>query len=420
MTWDPDQRVRPLGPGDVPTPSPGPRRGLFLAIIAAAGVAIGFLIGAYASGSSITAPSDDAASATAPDLAGDPDPTTTTTAPPPTTVTTLPPTLGDLVPSFDGTLAFAADDERPVVATWPDSAPDPLVRDLPAGTVAVGWNSAGSAAAALAESDFGSSLFIDDGSGYRPLALTVSSFRWHPTDPTQLAWTAPDPGGGTAIYLGRFSGGLPLIEPIVTGLSSDTSHSLAAFGTWGFAIDEALLDGGDRSLATYDRTGRLVARAEYAIVAERDDGVLVVTDAPAGDPVPLYLTGMDLAAQIPISWSIGTTPATWSRNGRFLMAVVPGPAGSAVELFLPDFVIASPVPGDDEGQITGRVVRYRIDTPAGRPLGWSSDDRFVLIYSDTLQLDGGRGPGLLVVDILDKSTHPFPVGGSLLGAALLP
>ena len=217
--------VRPLGT-DAPPDTAGTSRAT-ITVVALAGLAIGFIL---AVSSSTSRPGDDPGAAFdsgPPPLSEEAELTGDTAAPPP-------PNLDDYIPGFAGTLHVVTrlGEEAPVVYSWAADQPTARSSELPNGLVTstMDWNADHSQLAAEGPGLGNRVLYAGPPRQVVPVALEVTSFAWHGTEPALIAWTEPD-GDSSRLVTARLSTTDVTVTPI-----GPVDGDLVAWGEWGFLV----------------------------------------------------------------------------------------------------------------------------------------------------------------------------------------
>jgi hypothetical protein len=102
----------------------------------------------------------------------------------------------------------------------------------------------------------------------------VTSFAWHPTDPSAIAWVQ-ETRHGFALVEATVSDGLMMATQIAM---VGKRIRLVAWGSWGFAVQD------DHGLTTFTPSGAPIAHDDVQFVAAGSNGRLIVA-RPAGVPL---------------------------------------------------------------------------------------------------------------------------------------
>ncbi len=418
----PDQpAVRVLQPeGDAPIP-PRPSR-VPLVVAAAVGAAIGFLVGGIATGvgSGQRSPTTEPASIS--DLAEPGEgltPAATTTPATIAPTTTAAATDGEpsaaaftaLVPGLDGTLLLAFPEEQ----EWWDWSPGsarPARFQLPPATSASAWNADASAIAALAGVPGEMTLFVSDQRSFVPVFLGAVDFRWHATAPDRIAWLSPGPDG-VRLHVADVTG--TDVESVTSDVEALSNGArLEAWGDWGFVLTDDRREQAIPRVVTLRPSGEVAAEGAFDLLATRPDGLLLLeVEPPAGSApgiVEHVLADPAFDVLFPIELNV-TRPVVWSPSGTRRAGIVRATSGVALQV----------------EQLEGPAFRNILGVGDAIVLTWAGEDRFVLMYStDAGELVPGGGPAgdpipaLIVVDLIDRSTHAVPLPSRPVAAVVRP
>lgn len=421
MTPDDQPRIRPLG-GEPAMPAPRHARGMWLAVaVGGIGVVAGLLIGIGIGSDPETPPTTGGTlSSLPPNLAGpgfvEPT-TTTTTRPAPTTSTRAdpqpPPTLAQMVPELDGTMLVALIGDGQGVLRWRLDEPEPRRFPLPPETDWVRFDAGGAWAAALTFPDTplraGAGMWIaGQDLTFQHFDSGVVSFAWHPTVGGRLAWTRSTLAGDLELWVGDFPGPIEAHQ-MVTKLGEPGAGDplvLTAWGDWGFAL-AGVSPAGEEVLVTLDSGGSVLAESATHLVASSADGRLLISEQPrigTGVLAGLQVAGPSLRDAQPLPWAV-TDPTLWSADGLRVASVLETSVGALLQL---------------SGETTFQSV---LDTPFAEVLGWSPGDRFVVMKATGVRTRfsaepalraqrEGRRPGLVFVDLADRSTSAIALAGT--------
>ncbi|MFQ5517043.1 MAG: hypothetical protein ACE5E8_05665 [Acidimicrobiia bacterium] len=360
-------QVTPLPPAPRPRlPSPGPRWRLAV-LTAVAGLAIGLLAGISMSEADLESGAETTPSTTGGGTAA--------------TEARAAVTLKARVPGFTGTLAWVESQVPFTALTWNAADTAGTAFTLPPRTRGTSWNSDAARVAALVSGEVVDSLSVLIDGAVTTVAVDVVDFAWHGTDPDQIAWIDDDSRVWTAAA--------PGFEPQVAFGDSRIRH-LIAWGDWGYAFQ--LFGGFDdpRPGFVQTRTGdnQVLGKTDRSVVAVSRDGDAFMLRRDDG---AVELTRRDFTTVDVMEWAI-LSNVSWSPVGEEIAGLVD--RGGSINLEL---------------RRETAVFEYRLSALGGYIAGWSADGRFVAIVSPSVVREGKRGPGVIVVDLVDRSTHVFAV-----------
>lgn len=190
------------------------------------------------------------------------------------TSTTSPPTLAAVAPSIGPSLTVVAGGLAPSLVRWTADAETPRVSALPDGLDWAAFDSGGDHLAFTNSDGLHLGRFGKGGTLISPMATSAS---WHGQLPGTIAFTATDADGATTISIAVVGSGEDEIELWKVADLPEGSR-LAAWGHWGYAIEQPLVGPGraTRAVVVYDRTGRGALRAVPGkVVAAADDLLLI-------------------------------------------------------------------------------------------------------------------------------------------------
>jgi hypothetical protein len=324
-------RVTPLGTDpDGDGRSKGPPR--VIALGASAVVAVALLVVVFGAGGGNEQSLAPTSTTEQPRDAAPPIIATTTTS------TTLPPTLAAVAPSIGPSLTVVAGGPAPSLVRWTTDAEAPRVSALPEG---LDWAAFDSSGDHLAFTNPDGLHLARSGMSGTLIAPTASGASWHAQLPGVIAFTATDAGGTTTISIAMVGSGEDGIESWTVADLPDGSR-IAAWGHWGFAIEQPLpgTDPPARAVVVYDRTGRGALRAVPGIVVAAADDLLLVDGPEDGLRAMAVARAGGIAGQIMQPpegtglFDVSLTPTTLEldESPGPLKEVTIGPFGSLVAL----------------------------------------------------------------------------------------
>lgn len=217
---------------------------------------------------------------------------------------------------------------------WPQTG-DPIKIQLTSDVWTAAYDAAQSRIAVTLRRQAGGerSLHVGYLGDLRYVTSSVTSFAWHPTDPSAIAWVEENKDG-YALVMATVSDGLVMATQVAL---VGKRVRLVAWGSWGFALQD---DGG---LTTFAPSGTPIAHGDVQFVAAGSDGRLIVA-RPAGVPVSSdwAITQPDLEDQQSLESFGGldghpTTAAILPSSGRIVL-VTNGNRGdlTRIEILNPD------------------------------------------------------------------------------------
>jgi hypothetical protein len=364
-------------------PSP-PGRGLSVGAVAlVAGLALGYLAGAYAT------PAVPRASLS-PTTTATPDQTSALS---PTATTLLQQTLAEQLPGTAGRrlLVVNADDEMELLI-WLADAQHPQRTELPfqAAFTEILFDASGAWMSALTDSVFERALYVGNVQSHpSPVFLEVTSSRWHPTVGARIAWTArPTQAEAFFLYRGPVLPNGVEAQPLVE-VSAD--ERLLAWGNFGYLL---ATEGDCPVLRTIDGEGRPLGEGQARFMDATTDGRLLIAECGQDGLSPLILT--DARFQAPRVLDL--VPAEAVRDARW------SPGGRRIALFVDsgdlDTLLVHDVDGETE--LTMRV-------PRPISVDWTLRDFLVI---------AARGGQVVIVDLASGRDSVVDLQGRTLAAAL--
>ncbi|MGH9167365.1 MAG: hypothetical protein ACRD02_05980 [Acidimicrobiia bacterium] len=367
---------------DRPQPSP-PRRGLPVAAAAlVAGLALGYLAGAYAT------PAVPRAALS---------PTTTTTpgrpaALPATETTLLQQTLAEELPGAAGLrlLMVNAADEMELLV-WPAEARHPQRTELPfqAAFTEILFDNSGTWMSALTDSVFERALYVGNVQSHpSPVFLDVTSSRWDPTVGARIAWTArPTEGETFLLYRGPVVPNGVEAQPLIEVAENER---LLAWGSFGYLLGT---EEDCPALRTIDGEGRPLGEGRARFIDATTDGRLLLAECGQEGLSPVTLTDARFQASRVLEWAPADAfAAHWSPGGRRIAFFAEAGGPAQLEVF------------DVDG-------RRELSVPVPRPISvdWTLTDFLVI---------AARGGQVVTIDLQTGSDATLDLEGRTLAAAL--
>ncbi|MDP8958341.1 MAG: hypothetical protein M3N51_03870 [Actinomycetota bacterium] len=354
------------------------------AAVLVAGLAIGYLAGAYATPS---VPRVTAASTTIAGPAMAPAPPVTTS----TTVLAQP--LAETLPAVEGRNLLVVQSSGPLeVLVWHDQALHPrrLPVPLPPASTRVSFDSSGFWMAALAASPSDQALYAGNvrerSFGLAPVFLDVASMRWHPTLRARLAWTTTGADDGRAVlYEGSVLPGDVEAE-LVTDVGSQ--ERLLAWGDWGFLVGETGQPCPQLRIIGHD--GQLRGQHTGFLSGASGEGRLLLTNCGEDE---LVVSEAGFEGFRTLGWVPPTfVGAHWSPDGRRLALLIEEGEQMALEV------------RDLDGRLHQSVI-------IPRPLSVDWGQRELLVLA-------ARGGRVMVVDVVEGTAATLDVEGLVFTAVL--
>lgn len=325
---------------------------------------------------------------------------TTTALPPSSTVTAeldmtspttsvIEPTLGDLIPGTDGTLVTATGQGGIALTEWPADGPrHNQVIPMHTGPF-LEFDVSGQQLAFLGSSAIsdGRTLYVGNSTNWAPVDA-ATSYRWHETEPGQIAWITYSESPELCRAVVESGEGISAVTCI-----DSPGELLTGFDRFGYLM----LAEGD--VLRLDAAGTLVGNAPGGEALVSPDGrALIVAYDSAADERFFSLAGPDLEDVTPLDWA----PANASGEYGF---VAWSPLSADPELAFLVFL------GDDRWQLQ----RWSIDGQRlnalnlrGRfwDVGWDSTGRYLLVpgVTDTDHV-------VVVYDLLGREVTHIPFTG---------
>ncbi len=310
--------------------------------------------------------------------------------------------LGEMVPDFAGRL-LAAFPERREIWRWRAGAPFPDFGGLPPATRLMSWDVTGVWGAAVGEfRDVGPGgiLYVGQGADLAPVATGVTTFAWHDTEAGRLAWVEIDAEGRSVLRSTDWTTESDIEE---SELPAPGVISLERWGDWGYALSIDRLGGALPDVVVLDPAGRTRALWEGVLLHAAGPGGRLLMTLPGAT---VAVAELDDAEPQPVPWAVTSTPV-WSPSGCCAAMAADSPnLGAALVV-------------NEPGRPSFRIVT---GTSPAEVVGWTPDERFVVLWSADAGelLRTGAGPGLVFVDLLDRSVNAVPVAGRPVGVALVP
>lgn len=301
--------------------------------------------------------------------------------------------IGEAVPGFkDGLVAITTSDGSTLdYSIWPVAGPE-YERGIPLGTATtrgqVTFDASGRRIATMhfVPGETFSGLAFGVPEVAQLVDIGVTGYAWHDSIPGSIAYTTFEDG-----VLGIWTMDITSTEPMLFATPEATGGGLAAWGDWGFAVQNQhyqLGDGG-QTVTILSPQGQELESFGGRLLASHESGLLVVVD----EEIKL----------------IGTAAGTRDFDDRF--AVVGNPLTAAIS---PDGrklavlgnagLLVLPIEGDSA------VVQAEPLNGVAQ-VAWSSDNRFVLV-------PGTRG--ITVVDTRSSRLDHVFGDRTVLGVSILP
>jgi len=396
----PTERVIPVdhvfGPADPNEPESKRRGRVIVGVLG--GLAIGLLL---AAGSQLSSPDSDETPSSIPEVAAPPTVPTTLA----TTTTLAPSRLDILVDEYEGTLYLVGFvNSQAKLWRWESRTGSPLSLELPDRTFWASFNSSQVRVGVLAASNLsaGYSLWVGTPGNLEPLAVDISDYAWHATDPSQIAWIEERvTGDSTSIFLRTAT--LPAVAN--TSVSIEQSGRLVKYDHGGVLL-ETISDAEGFVIWAVDLGGEEIGRILGRFLGLLPDGrvlisqagELVVTQSDLSDPQAFEFPSDKRMA------GVSTSPTA----GRWAIWEIEETTGVSAPAQL--WVLEN-----DE-------VVFETTLPSTlRAVSWSHDGRFLVTAAgEPSPLSGFSTGNLWFIDTEDWSMHQVAAPGFVFNIAAVP
>lgn len=354
------------------------RHGAVLLVVA--GLAIGYLLGAYAASPQAPAPPVTTPAAVA------------TTTVPAGSVAESPEDevlLRDAVPGFDSTLLVVQGDFGTMeMQQWSPNVSPPLQLSFPsrANAFGVSLDAGRLLIGAIGTSAGGNPvLYVGPIRSLAPARFGPQSFAWHATEPGQVAWIEGSEGEGE-LFQGRVSEDFEFsrVGPV------DAVGELAAWTAAGFVFQS--YETAEGTVAVLDQSGEEIGRAPGRVANVAADGSVLLAHFGL-TATRYYVAGHQVDEARLLDWApANTAAAAWSPDGDLLALLV---YGDAVNLEV----------WDNQGV---RIRSFGMAPIVRGGLGiphWSPDGRFVML---PVMFSAFSDWAVLFFDLEDGSVDELP------------
>lgn len=395
-------KVTIVGTEDQPDPEPRGRAWLPIGIIG--GIAVGLLI---ATGAQQNSPDPNTPPSTIPEVAVPPTVPTTTTV-------LAPSRLDILVDGYEGTLYLAGfRNDQGVLWRWESRTGTALVIDIPERMRSADFNSSRVriAAAALSTVSPGWNLWVGTPENAEPIALSMTSWAWHATDPGRIAWIELDQSLPETLPALLRTATLPTGADGVFPIADDPADlgsvpSVVLFDDQGFLLQSPTDEDGYWLIAIDPDEGRESGRLAARYLGVLPDGDLLVSTAGS-----LQRASRDLTetADFPFpSDKRMSAIATSSAHNRWAIWEVEDATGVATptQLWILD----------------GEAIVFETTLPQTlRSVSWSVDGRWLIAaVGEPSPLSGFSSGQLWFIDTEDWSMHQVEAPGYIFAIAAVP